>query len=468
MSSDSDFPNNLKDFSIITRDETHVKDEINPARPGFRPVSFGGHGPVVRPPHALDAAQIERRDNSTDQPFRDMFEIYWEEHLNEILDAVCPVGNYFKFGPRLSSACNSWAPPSNISPVGDFNSTSNITATNHLGRRSVEASSATKDTPSLPSLGSNHIVALVNVASIFDWLEIVFHQPADNTAKHQALLDATEKLKALSGTIPEFAVLFGGRLRDFTLHSKYIRPSNTTTNYTATATKLASRDISSIVDRLRSNPNHYQAKVSFLKFKNSTLDGNNYTAQDQKVEAYKCNRKKKDCFCNTSSHGSHTTKSPACRNHKSKSDHANEHVHTHGFFDNASDYGCSGDHLPDVYCPSPEERDSRDQSSLFPKMDLKDGTKILEPTLIPRGEPSSVLREENKIGEEIEEPFEKIEEPFVELKDKTKSLPQKKIVPRIIGNARLAPGQGPLKYAYPFNIEIGDVLRSSEAPAESP
>jgi hypothetical protein len=71
----------------------------------------------------------------------------------------------------------------------------------------------------------------------------------------------------------------------------------------------------------------------------------------------------------------------------------------------------------------------------------------------------------NKIGEEIEEPFEKIEEPFVELKDKTKSLPQKKIVRRIIGNTRLAPGQGPLKYAYPFNIEIGDVLRSGEAPA---
>ena len=229
MSPDSDFPNNLKDFPITTRDETHVKDEINPTRPSLRPDRFRGHGPVVHPPHALDAAQIERRDNSTDQPPRDMYEIYWEEHLNTILDTFCPFRNYFKFGPRLSSACRSWTPPSNIS-------------------------------------------------------------------------------------------------------------------------------------------------------------------QDQ---------------------------------------------------------------------------ESRDQYSLFSKMDLKAGTKILEPTLIPRGEPSNVLREENKIGEDIKKPFQKIEEPFVEPKDKTESLPQKNIVPRIIGNTGLAPGQGPLKYAYPFNIEIGDVLRSGEAPAES-
>jgi hypothetical protein len=440
MSSDSDFPNNLKDFSIITRDETHVKDEINPARPGFRPVSFGGHGPVVHPPHALDAAQIERRDNSTDQPFSEMYEIYWEEHLNEILDAVCPVGNYFKFGSRLSSACNSWTPPSNMSVVGGFNSTSNITTTDHLGRRSMEASPAAKDTPSLPSLGSNHIVALVKVSSIFEELEIVFHQAASNTTKHQALFNATEKLNALSGNIPEFAVLFGGRLRDFTLHSKYVRPSNTTTHFTVTATR-------------------------FPKFKNSALHGNNHTAQDRKAKVCSCNRNEKDCFCNVSNHGSHTAKSPTCRNHKSKSGHANGPAHTPGSFDMPSNYDGSRDHLPGVYCQSPKKQDSRDPSSLFPKMDLKAGTEILEPTLIPRGEPSSVLREENKIGEEIEEPFEKIEEPFVELKDKTKSLPQKKIVRRIIGNTRLAPGQGPLKYAYPFNIEIGDVLRSGEAPA---
>lgn len=223
MSPDSDFSNNLKDFPIITR------DEINPTRPGFRPDRFREHGPVVHPPHALDAAQIERRDNSTDQPLRDMYEIYWGKHLNTILDTFCPIRNYFKFGPRLSSACRSWTPPSNIS----------------------------------------------------------------------------------------------------------------------------------------------------------------------------------------------------------------------------------------------QEQESRHQSSLFPKMDLKAGTEILEPTLIPRGEPSSVLREENKIGEDIKKPFQKIEEPFAEPKDKTESLPQKKIVPRIIGNTRLAPGQGPLKYAYPFNIEIGDVLRSGEAPAES-
>jgi hypothetical protein len=314
MSSDSDFPNKLKDSPIITRGETHVKGEIDPTRPGFRPARmFGGHGPIIQPPHARDAAQIEPRNNSTDQPFRDMYEIYGEEHLNEILDTVCPVGKYLNFGPRLSSACNSWTPPSNISAVGGFNSTSNITTTNQLGHRSMEASSDTNDTHSIPSLGSNHKVALFKVASIFDQLEIVFHQSANKTAKHQALLDATAKFNALSDTVPEFAVLFGGRLRDVTLHSKYVRPSNTTTNSTATSTKLASQNISPIIDRVRSNPNHHRTtEVSFPKFKNSTLHGNNRTAQDQKAEVCKCNirRKKKHCFCNTPSHGSHTTKSP--------------------------------------------------------------------------------------------------------------------------------------------------------------
>jgi hypothetical protein len=53
------------------------------------------------------------------------------------------------------------------------------------------------------------------------------------------------------------------------------------------------------------------------------------------------------------------------------------------------------------------------------------GTAILEPPLIPRGDPLSVRLEENEIGEEIEEPF-------VELKNKTESLLQKRCYPALI------------------------------------
>jgi hypothetical protein len=244
ISSDSDFPNNLKDFPIITRDEKQVEKEIRIY--GCRPARiFGGHGPIIQPPHCRNGAQIERRDNSTDQPFKDVYEIYWEEHLNEILNTVCPAANYFKFGPRLSSVCSSWTPPWNISAVGGFNSTSNITTTNHLERRYTEAYPNKNDRLS-------HVAAQVKAASIFDKLEIVFYQPANSTAKHQALLNATEKLKALSDTAPEFAVLFGGRLRGSTLHSKYVRPSNTTPNSTATTSKPTSRDLLSTSDRVNS------------------------------------------------------------------------------------------------------------------------------------------------------------------------------------------------------------------------
>jgi hypothetical protein len=185
-----------------------------------------------------------------------VYEIYWEEHLDGIFNALCPFGKYFKFDPRLSSARSSLTPPSNILAVGGLNSTSNITTTNHLTRWSTEAYPTTNNR-------FTHNLAQVKAASIFEKLEIAFHQPTNNTAKHQALLYAIEKLKALSDTNPKFAVLLGERLRDLTLHSKYVRPSNTTTNSTATATKLASQDISSIPDRVNSVPKHHWTSLDW-------------------------------------------------------------------------------------------------------------------------------------------------------------------------------------------------------------
>jgi hypothetical protein len=53
------------------------------------------------------------------------------------------------------------------------------------------------------------------------------------------------------------------------------------------------------------------------------------------------------------------------------------------------------------------------------------GTAILEPPLIPRGDPLSVRLEQNEIGGEIEEPF-------VDLKNKPESLLQKRYYPALI------------------------------------